>query len=106
MNELEYQPHPSLGTSLVGYVSTTIDDLIDTFDLPQYGSLTDQPYDKIQAGWSFITRSGVIFTIYDYKETAPLQMIKDWHIGGNSRQALDVMRELGFTQVTPSISFG
>ena len=43
--------------------------------------------DKVNMEWGFkIKSTGVVFTIYDWKEYVPLEMdtIYEWHIGGHN----------------------
>lgn len=68
------------GTSLVGYISATYDDLVKTFGEPHGGGSTDG---KVQCEWAFQLPKGGVFTIYDYKSDLAPSANMMWHIGGN-----------------------
>lgn len=79
------------GTSLVGTVKTTYDELVEKFDEPTY------TYgDKTTAEWNLSFEVGddsVIATIYDWKTQDTPMGEYDWHIGGFSMDAVDVVTE-------------
>lgn len=85
------------GTSLQGYVDVSYDKLVDIF-----GSPTACVSVKTDAEWVLQFEDGTIATIYNYKdgknyngeEGLELSEITDWHIGGNSRAALDRVKEV------------
>ena len=79
------------GTSLVGTVKTTYGELVEKFDEPtwKYG-------DKTTAEWNLSFEVGddsVIATIYDWKTHDTPMGEYDWHIGGFSMDAVDVVTE-------------
>ena len=82
------------GTSLVGYVTTTYNKLVNLFGDP----CTD--YDKSTAHWNIQAQDGTVATIYDYKEYSTPTSMYRWHIGGHSEKALQLVEFL--TGVTPS----
>lgn len=74
------------GTSFYGItITTTPQNLIDNLDEPEYFS--NDGCDKTNMDYYLETDSGVVFTVYDWKEYAPLQMNTkyDFHIGGYSQ---------------------
>lgn len=75
------------GTSLVGYVVTTYDKIVNTFGEPYYTS--DDPTDKVPAEWVITFKDGKVATIYVYKTggVVPKEEYR-WHVGGNSRDVL------------------
>lgn len=92
----ELLPVDGSGTYLVGYVETTLADLLTVFGDPH-----NENGEKTTAEWSFVTDEGTKFTIYDWKEeTTPVEPYR-WHIGGINISAIDVvvsiMREHGIT---------
>ena len=76
-----------MGTSLIGYVTTTRDHLEATFGQPyEYGT-----GDKVTTEWVLQFSDGTVATIYDwkrYEEGAPyLDEMYNWHIGGADNTA-------------------
>lgn len=91
-------PHElALDTSLKGYVNTTYTDLVLLFGQPE---LTDGD-GKVRVCWT-LTAEGeeVPITIYDWKERCPVAQVRDWHIGGKSRLAVQLLQ-----QVLPHATF-
>jgi len=83
------------GTSLVGYLNITYDELVEKFGKSD-GKSSDN---KCKAQWCF-SHNGTIITIYDWKMyTTPLRDITDWHIGGHSKKAVEILRIQGFDAV-------
>ena len=82
------------GTSLVGYITTTYNKLVNLFGDP----CTD--YDKSTAHWNIQAQDGTVVTIYDYKEYSTPTSMYRWHVGGHSEKALQLVEFL--TGVTPS----
>ncbi len=78
------------GTSLVGYVDASFDELVKTFGQPKDGD----GY-KVDAEWIMETPYGIA-TIYNYKDGinyngptgTPIEKIRDWHIGGHSKNVV------------------
>lgn len=88
------------GTSLVGYVETTLDTLIKAFGEPQRWDEGD----KVTTEWTLVFDDSTIATIYDWKRYelgAPeSNELYRWHIGGNSKDAeLRVNEVLGKVKV-------
>lgn len=52
-------------------------------------------FDKVQYEWTLMTKDGIIFTIYDWKEyrripkTTPIE----WHIGGYSQSGTEIAKQ-------------
>lgn len=66
------------GTSLVGYVHTTYDRLVDILGEPRDGSADG----KTTASWTIKFEDGSIATIYDWKQPQTPTQDYQWHIGG------------------------
>ena len=65
------------GTSLIGYVRTTYDNLVANLGEPEYG------WDKSTAHWTIEASDGTVCTIYDWKTDFTPQCEYDWHVGGH-----------------------
>jgi hypothetical protein len=79
------------GTCLQGYVKTSYNRLVEVFGEPHYES---SPDDKVTVEWCF-ELAGRVFTIYDYKDpSAKSDAIEEFHVGGNSREAVDAVLTL------------
>ena len=65
-------------------VQCTPQQLIDLLGPAQWGS--NDGRDKTNFDWVCETETGILFTIYDWKEYRVLDMLDQvvWHIGGNS----------------------
>lgn len=85
------------GTHLQGYVTASYEVLCDIFGEP-----TDGDAFKIDAQWIVLFSNGVIATIYNYKNGhnycgaagIPVQQIKEWHVGGASKEAPKLVEQL------------
>lgn len=93
------------GTSLIGYVTTTYDHLVEKLGKPTH---TGDEYDKVQAEWnlSFEREDGrkVIASIYDwkqYEQGVPTSEYK-WHVGGHSIDVVLAVQELLGVPITPN----
>lgn len=90
--DLQYTTGPDThGSSLVGYMRTTYDDIVKVLGEPHYVS---DGSDKITAEWYIRFVDGPLVTIYDYKEEETPKGLYDWHIGGISKNALIFISEL------------
>ena len=69
-------------TSLMGYVSTTYDKLVEVLGEP----CTD--FEKSTAHWNIQAPDGTVATVYDWKEWSTPMNEYNWHIGGHSETAL------------------
>ena len=80
------------GTSLVGYVETTFDRLVEVFGRPCIES-TDE-LDKVNILWKLEIHKKTI-TIYDYKEKVPPTVGNyRWHIGGYVNGVDRIVRDM------------
>lgn len=82
-----YDDWPS-GTSLQGYVSTTYDTLKDAFGMHHYDG-----GDKTNVTWVLLI-DGVLATIYDWKEDRVPHEEYQWHIGGHSTEAVELVQSV------------
>ncbi len=78
------------GTSLKGNVNTSFERLCEVFGDPTYGG------DKTQAEWVLLFEDGTVATIYDWKESVPVQYVTDWHIGGKTNAVEELVNEALF----------
>jgi len=81
------------GTSLQGYLpeGTTYHQIVNVLGEPLDGGWDG----KTKAQWTIEFHDGTVATIYDYKqESRPKEWVTEWHIGGNSRQAVDMVLDL------------
>ena len=79
------------GTSLMGYIKTNYNDLVEVFGEPRYTSSGD---DKVTAEWNLefeVDDEYVTATIYDWKLDETPFGEYDWHIGGFSTQAAHIV---------------
>lgn len=79
------------GTSGKGYINASYYDLVDKLGEPILG--IGDP-DKVRAQWFIDFANGNVATIYDWKETQPLEMVTRWFVGAKSHSALDDLQEL------------
>lgn len=88
----EGNPNLSLlnGTSLVGYITVSYDDLVALFGPP----LSGDGY-KTQAEWVLV-HEGIVATIYDWKESVRPENVTEWHVGGHDSDALSFVNSLLF----------
>lgn len=92
---------PRIGTSLQGYLDVSYAELVQAFGQPGPGD----GY-KVDAEWTLMFEGAedgsepVAATIYNYKtgpnygdpDALPVEGIRDWHIGGGSRDVVDLVR--------------
>ena len=83
----EYDDFPN-GTSLQGYVTTTYRTLKDAFGIPH---IFDG--DKTNVEWVLLI-DGVLATIYDWKEDRVPHGEYQWHIGGHSTNAVELVQSV------------
>ena len=82
-----------IGTGLVGYITSSYDELVRKFGRPSIFGSVDH---KTQVEW-IIKVGKVYFTIYDYKEGVPYDKVTLWHIGGhNANDITSLLRQKGF----------
>lgn len=85
------------GTSLQGYVDCSYQTLVRAFGEP-CGTYDDY---KSDAEWTLKFEDGTVATIYNWKNGknycgqagTPTKDIKDWNIGGNSIQAVLLVKQ-------------
>jgi hypothetical protein len=82
------------GTSLIGYVTATYNQLKAILGEAQ----CDCGFDKVETNWD-LDINGTVVTIYDWKQSCGGQshypdMEYHWHLGGHTPEALDVIKEL------------
>lgn len=78
------------GTSLIGCVNISFDNLVEVFGKPNFDSLSGD--DKVRIEWSIKFKDGTVATIYDWKNYGRSndwvkKNEKEWHIGGKSEKA-------------------
>lgn len=103
------------GTSLRGEVRTTYSKLETLFGTPSYS--TGDPYEKTQTEWVL---DGKVFytdqwgekdweyikaTVYNWKTGFTPTGEYDWHIGGDSYDAVEFVQEILNAQVTPEYNY-
>lgn len=84
------------GTCLVGYIETTYNKLVKVFGEPTNSTRSGD--NKTTIEWHIKFDDGTVATIYDYKNYDwSLSKVKtknrDWHIGGNSQDAVTKIRD-------------
>lgn len=77
------------GTSLMGYVTATYEELVNVFGREHFGQSGDG---KVNAEWCLEFADGTIATIYDWKESSIPLLEYKWHIGGNSKIAVALVK--------------
>ena len=98
-----FAPSAASGTSLMGYVTVLYDDLVEAFGEPN--SIGDGY--KTDAEW-ILEIDDTIVTIYNYKtgknyngeDGDDVEDITDWHVGGYTKTAVDLVREALFLKKT------
>ena len=89
------------GTSLQGYVTTTLDTLIGTFGEPErFGA-----EDKVTVEFTILFDNGTVATIYDWKRyedgTPSLDEVYEYHVGGHNLEAVALVKQA----LHPNFSF-
>lgn len=81
------------GTSLKGYVTTTLARLIEVFGEPEYYGEGD----KVTVHWAIAFEDGTIATIYDWKRyemgTPGLTEVFQYNIGGEVMEAVELVKK-------------
>lgn len=75
------------GTSLMGHVNATYDELVELFGQP-----VPFEVDKSTAEWR-LDFTGRVVTVYDYYTSGVTHKPYDWHVGGFSPNAVDLIDE-------------
>lgn len=86
------------GTCLQGYINTTYKNIVDKLGKPHWNG---DEY-KVDAEWSLLFENGVRATLYNWKngknycgsEGLAVEDITEWHIGGDSPEAVDLLTDL------------
>ena len=103
------------GTSYQGNVSTTYSTLENLFGKPTF--TTGDPYEKTQMEWVidgkvyFTDQWGekdweyIKATVYNWKTGGTPTEEYDWHIGGKSFEAVELIEEIINGQVTPEYNW-
>jgi len=86
------------GTCLQGYMKTDYNTLVNLFGFPNSGSDDG----KTTAEWLLEYSDGTIVTIYDWKTGSTPKSEYDWHVGGKSEKALELLE---FTANIPTRSW-
>ena len=84
------------GTCLQGHVAANYADLVAVFGEPGPGD----GY-KVDAEWVLLFEDGTVATVYNYKDGRnyegadglDVQDITDWHVGGRSARAVELVLE-------------
>lgn len=93
------------GTSLQGTFTATYDELVKVFGEPNYKAERDGGFDKVWTQWEIEFKvqdeddpedfDYVVATIYDWKESSPLNSRDGtayrWHVGGKDWRAEDAV---------------
>lgn len=87
------------GTSFMGCITTTYDKLVQLFGEPMKGSDDG----KTTAEWVIQFEDGEVATIYDWKLSSTPTNLYDWHVGGHSHRALDLLEEITGIQTRASL---
>ena len=76
------------GTSLQGYITTTMRELIAAFGEPTFY----YPGEKITVEWAHTFKNGMVATIYDWKryelEAPDMDEVMEYNIGGFTRDVV------------------
>ena len=87
---------------LQGYALTTYDYLVENMGEPmklRFGSYEDNPFYKVSFQWDMTS-----FYVYDWKEESTPKELHYWHIGGESKQALQDFELI--TGIPPTTDYG
>lgn len=86
MNYKKLERTDVVGTSYQGLIKISYTELCQIFGQPEKCN-----GDKVQAIWSLDIAGGALVTIYDYKEDVKPRDILLWHIGGASKDAIQLV---------------
>lgn len=81
----------AIGTCLQGSIEAAYGDLVDILGEPHS---TDHVDSNVRAEWFFRFHDGEIVTVYDWKESCPIEDVTHWNIGGNNSVVVGRMREI------------
>ncbi|MDA3839889.1 MAG: hypothetical protein PF572_02265 [Patescibacteria group bacterium] len=80
----------TIGTSRIGTVHASFKELKEKFgephDCTKEGEWESRD-SKVRVEWAFIMKNDkrLVFTIYDYKNNQPLEIIKSWNLGSRGK---------------------
>jgi hypothetical protein len=77
------------GTSLKGYITTTYETLTNLLG----PSLEGSDDDKTTAEWTLEFDDGTVATIYDWKTGSTPTNLHNWHIGGKTHRAVELVEK-------------
>jgi hypothetical protein len=77
-------------TGLVGYVMTDYKTLVEKLGEPHYTGEGE----KVTCEWQIVIDNQVVATIYDWKEHKTPKGMYNWHIGGKSKLAEELVNRL------------
>jgi hypothetical protein len=81
------------GTSLQGYVTTTMRDLIAVFDEPTFY----YPGDKVTVEWVHVFSDGSVATVYDWKRyelgVPDMDEVMEYNIGGFNKDVVELVKK-------------
>jgi hypothetical protein len=89
MTKIQFKNDPTVsiyGTCLQGYIKTTYDELVNVFGKP-----TTLEGDKVNVEWTIKFSDGTVATIYDWKLSETPMGVYDWHIGGHTQRAVELV---------------
>ena len=82
----------SVGTSLQGYITTTMRELNSVFGEPTFY----YPGDKVTVEWEYTFKDGTVVTVYDWKRyddgVPEMDEIFEYHIGGFNKDAAEKVK--------------
>jgi len=91
MRKIENNPALNInGSSLKGYVQTTLAELTEVFGEPTYDR--PSPDGKINTEWVLLI-DDVLVTVYDWKTGETPTGLYDWHVGGHDSSAETLVQD-------------
>ena len=78
---------------LQGYIYTTFEELVRTFGEPLFSQSKGNATDKTTCEWQLRFDDGTQCTIYDYRERRTPKDAYEWHVGGQTARAVDLVTE-------------
>lgn len=90
---MEFKTHNEMridigGTHLQEVIDISYDDLMFCFGTPTNGC------DQTRAEWHIVSPDGVVATIYDWKKYEPVELVRQWNIGGHNKRAVELVIDL------------
>lgn len=65
-------------------INASYDRLVSLFGEPEWSQDDDNP---VQAHWAIDFSDGEVLTIYDWKESQPVEGVTQWNVGGHNMMA-------------------